>query len=254
MIFSISYGLSQGGVYPKLPVQSEPVVVDALLPAASPTAGEELLLTVTVSPVVDLRGFSLRLAVDESTFEYIGIEPGDLLAAVKEHPVFLKARQLPGEIQIDGAVVGQEAPGLNGEGSLVRVHLRCKSSDPGELGFGQVELRNSRNQTLESRIGQGLLSAMLPTEFALSPNYPNPFNPVTTIRYQLPEDGRVCLRIYNSLGQLVRELVNADKKAGYYQVQWDGRNNQGIQVTSGIYFYRIEAGSFTQTRKMILMK
>ena len=98
-----------------------------------------------------------------------------------------------------------------------------------------------------------------PLAFALMQNYPNPFNPSTTIRYALPEDAFVTLKIYNVLGQEVVQLRNEIQNVGNHDVVWDGRNRSGSQVSSGIYFYRIEAkpvsgSSFTSIKKMILLK
>ncbi|MCA9731049.1 T9SS type A sorting domain-containing protein [candidate division KSB1 bacterium] len=94
----------------------------------------------------------------------------------------------------------------------------------------------------------------LPTEFALMNNYPNPFNPETTIEYQLPEQGHVLLRVYSMLGTEVRTLVQGSKAAGSYSVVWDGRDNNGSVVPSGMYMYRIESGSFNAVKKMVMMK
>lgn len=89
----------------------------------------------------------------------------------------------------------------------------------------------------------------IPTEFSLFQNYPNPFNPTTAIKYELPKQSRVQLIIYNILGQKVDELVNTFQKAGRYEVKWNAEN-----FASGIYYYRIEAGNFVQTKKLILLK
>ncbi len=91
-------------------------------------------------------------------------------------------------------------------------------------------------------------------EFALLPNYPNPFNPATTIRYQLPENGKVTLKIYNVLGQEIRSLVNANQVSGYHTVMWDGRSNNGSAVSSGVYMYRLETGKFAKSMKMVLVR
>ena len=93
-----------------------------------------------------------------------------------------------------------------------------------------------------------------PKRFALEPNYPNPFNPSTTIRYQLAENSKVTLKIYNLLGQEVRTLMNTHQSNGIHSVIWDGTNNFGQRVTSGVYFYRLQAGDFVKTRKMVLVK
>jgi hypothetical protein len=96
--------------------------------------------------------------------------------------------------------------------------------------------------------------AELPLEYSLRQNYPNPFNPATQIRYSLKEGVQVSLRIYNVMGNLVATLVDQKQSPGNYSVLWDGRDRQGKLVSSGIYFYKIQAGSFTQIRKMALVK
>jgi len=94
----------------------------------------------------------------------------------------------------------------------------------------------------------------LPDKFALHQNYPNPFNPFTTIKYDLKHETAVLLRIFNILGEEVRTLVNKEQQAGRYDVIWDGNNNFGKQVSSGVYIYRISAGDFVMTKKLILQK
>lgn len=95
---------------------------------------------------------------------------------------------------------------------------------------------------------------LVPESYALTQNYPNPFNPSTRIEYQLPSSGLVTLEVYNVLGQEVMTLVNAEQKAGYYEVQWDGISSRGVSVSSGIYFYRFQSRSFTQVKKMLMLK
>jgi hypothetical protein len=99
-----------------------------------------------------------------------------------------------------------------------------------------------------------MTDAQLPKTFELFQNYPNPFNPKTTIRYQLPKDCQVALAIYNVLGQRVRTLVDAWQRAGYYTVQWDGRNDRGAEIASGVYFYHIKADHFTHFKKSVHLK
>jgi 5'-nucleotidase/UDP-sugar diphosphatase len=95
---------------------------------------------------------------------------------------------------------------------------------------------------------------VLPESFQLFQNYPNPFNPQTEIAYSLPEDSYIKLTVYNLLGQKVKALVDEFQVAGARKVIWDGRNEGGERVASGIYFYKLESKNFTQTRKMILTK
>ncbi len=89
----------------------------------------------------------------------------------------------------------------------------------------------------------------IPTKFSLSQNYPNPFNPVTTILYQLPKSEFVNISIYNVVGQLVETLVNGHKDTGFHSVIWNAND-----IGSGLYFYRIEAGEYTETKKCIILK
>jgi hypothetical protein len=98
-----------------------------------------------------------------------------------------------------------------------------------------------------SRVEQ--LSPTAPKTFLLEQNYPNPFNPSTTIRYQLPVASEVKLEVYDVLGKKIATLVSERQSAGSYQVVW---NASGL--SSGTYFYRLQAGTFTQTKKMILVK
>jgi hypothetical protein len=95
----------------------------------------------------------------------------------------------------------------------------------------------------------------LPAAFSLGQNHPNPFNPTTTIGYELPENARVSLVIYDVSGRLVRSLVDRENKpAGRYEEVWDGRDNTGNQVASGVYFYRISTPAFTRSKSMVLLK
>jgi len=93
-----------------------------------------------------------------------------------------------------------------------------------------------------------------PHSFELMPNYPNPFNPSTTIRYELAKRTQVELRVYDVHGALVRTLVDGVKGAGAYSLEWNGRDDRGTAVSSGVYFYRITAGDFSDVRKMTLLK
>ena len=95
---------------------------------------------------------------------------------------------------------------------------------------------------------------VMPSNFFLSQNFPNPFNPVTTLEYDLLEDGPVNIKIYDILGNVVNNLINANQSSGYKSIQWDATNNQGEPVSAGVYLYQIQAGGFVDTKKMILLK
>jgi hypothetical protein len=90
--------------------------------------------------------------------------------------------------------------------------------------------------------------------FCLSQNYPNPFNPYTNFRFTLAKSGHLRIDIFNIVGQQVRTLVDEDMKAGVYVADWDGKNDSGKSVSSGIYFYRMQVGDFSDRKKMLLLK
>ena len=94
----------------------------------------------------------------------------------------------------------------------------------------------------------------LPDRLALSQNYPNPFNPVTMIEYHLPRKNHVTIAIFNVLGQKVQTLIDVQQPAGTYTVAWDGRDTAGQSVPTGVYLYRLQAGEYTQTKRMLLLK
>jgi len=96
--------------------------------------------------------------------------------------------------------------------------------------------------------------AVVPKEFSISQNYPNPFNPHTVIEYALPKESKVKIVVYNILGQKVRVLKDEIEKEGYKRVIWDGRDDSGSEVASGIYFYRIVAENFVKAKKMMMVK
>jgi hypothetical protein len=93
-----------------------------------------------------------------------------------------------------------------------------------------------------------------PTGFSVSQNYPNPFNPVTNFKFSLLQASHVKIEIFNILGQKVKTLVDKDMRAGIYLVDWDGMDERGVRASSGVYFYRIVAGEFSDIRKMVFLK
>lgn len=94
----------------------------------------------------------------------------------------------------------------------------------------------------------------VPDKFELSQNYPNPFNPETEFNYFVAENAKISLVIYDLLGRTVKALLNENKEPGYYSIAWDGRDDSGNKVVSGVYFARMIAGSFRQVRKLVLQK
>jgi len=95
---------------------------------------------------------------------------------------------------------------------------------------------------------------LLPDKHYLGQNYPNPFNPTTTIEYKIPARSHVTISVYNILGEKIKTIINDIMPTGTHIIAWDGRNDKGEMVATGIYFYQIKAGDFTKSRKMLLLK
>jgi len=112
-----------------------------------------------------------------------------------------------------------------------------------------LALPNNSFSLVPKRVAQ-----RIPSRFLLAQNHPNPFNPTTTLRFELPHATKVNLVIYNTLGQVVRTLVDEQRARGAYQVRWDGKDVDGLDVASGIYFVRMKAGDFVGVRKMVMLR
>lgn len=122
-----------------------------------------------------------------------------------------------------------------------------------DLGSNTVIARISIHEKVLSAVDDGSIVSF-PRRYWLSQNFPNPFNPTTIIRFQLPKYNKVSIKIYDLLGREVRMLVDKDFEPGSHTITWDGSNNSGIQVTSGIYFYRMETEEFVRVRKALFLK
>ena len=127
--------------------------------------------------------------------------------------------------------------------------LSIMTSGGGELELIEVEAATFMGGVLESNV----TAKVLPTQFALNQNYPNPFNPATSMAIDFPEAADYSLTIYNIAGQTVKSY-SGSTEAGTLTITWDGRDNRGSQVATGVYFYALKAGHYTAIRKMLLLK
>jgi hypothetical protein len=151
----------------------------------------------------------------------------------------------------------QGRPITSGTGSILSIPVSAVGDKFD--GEGEISLLTAGFETgVATEIDAEALSpkAVLPKSFGMKQNYPNPFNPSTTIAYDIPEGKEVFVRlnVYNIRGQLVRTLVNETMSEGSYKIQWDGKDNNGRYTSSGVYFYRIQAGDYSKTRKMVILK
>ena len=149
-------------------------------------------------------------------------------------------------------------PSLQGQGSVSHQTIYTFTDntvlDNESYDYRLSDVDYNGNVEYHSLQLMGVSSSKIPEQFILYPNYPNPFNPVTTIRYDLSNESFVDITIYDMLGNVVNNLVNTSQSYGYKSIQWNATNNQGEPVSAGVYLYKIQAGNFVDTKKMILLK
>ena len=135
-----------------------------------------------------------------------------------------------------------------------RISLETNSLDKKDtyISIQFIFLDQYNNTVVQGFVSKKVIA--VPDEFALHNNYPNPFNPVTTIQYDIPIDAEVLLVVYDILGRHVMTLVNTSQTAGYKSIKWNGTNDHGQLVSAGMYFYHLQAGKFSKVRKMVLLK
>jgi hypothetical protein len=165
-------------------------------------------------------------------------------------PIFAKARQADNTVEFDFALIGHGAT-IAGSGELARFTF----SGEGEIELVEAMVLNNNNEEVSATLVNGAKPGMdVPGTYQLSQNYPNPFNPTTQINFELPKAGQVTLEVFNLVGQRVAVLVDGYREAGHHTVAWHGVDGHGSRVSSGVYFYRLNAEDATMTRKMILLK
>ena len=220
-----------------MPTSDVPFALGAEMDAST----SMMYVTVSIDQTTDFDGFAFDMTYDSNVLEFVedSVSGTVGLAITKNYDDVVHV--------IDG-FIGEDFGGT--------VTLGFKTmGDIEELTFEITDaLINDFEGTKVATNLTEYTHKVAPAVYALSKNYPNPFNPTTTIHYSIPQAGNVELVIYNTAGQKVRSLVNRTQDAAYYKVVWDGRDDSGQSVASGIYFYRLVAGSFSKIEKMTLIK
>ena len=217
---------------------------------AMPSMGEEFVLDVRMADFVAVKGYGLQVQYDASQLEFV--------RALTDQPLGGSELAAPQVLSDEAGVLALVAHGDVVSDGEVGLSLVFRATT--EIEDTVIEITDS--QTYDSEFGFNRLTLPAPVQFqtrpeafALANNYPNPFNPATTIKYALPQAADVELTVYNVVGQSVRTLVAEHQSAGRYVVEWDATNGSGHSLSSGMYFYRLEAGGeFLETKKMLLLK
>jgi parallel beta-helix repeat protein len=246
MIFSMNYN----NVAPRLapPEGTTPATDLAVeLHGTTVTMREGNQYAVTVHIANDgrsLKGTSVALRYDPALVVLEAVVPAGIFGVGQQ--AFFAYSEEPGVIRMDGAMLGTGRT-LDYSSDLAVVQFRALQSVMAGVTLETAVMRNGENQDLEPVLRDAVREQ--PTVFALSQNYPNPFNPATVIEYALPQESHVTLKVYNTLGQEIVTLVDEVQTPGFKSVSWNGKD-----LASGVYFYRIKAGEFTDLKRMVLMK
>jgi hypothetical protein len=167
----------------------------------------------------------------------------------------VKAEEVPSWIRIADIVQRVDVPKRSRGKEKLVLSIRIEKDMEGDVFELPLVLRDADGHAWAFRI-LAKVDAARPTSYALMQNTPNPFNPTTVIRYALASEEILPtqLVVFNTLGQKIRTLVDAPQAAGFYSVWWDGTDDQGQRLSSGVYVYRLRSGSFTQTHRMLLIE
>ena len=253
--FADFFGRTVEGAGKALPVSMAGLNSDArfYLDAGSslPRVGEEMAILVSLQDFVELKGYGLSVSYDPLDLAYVGARVENGILGSGEFADGLLVSNKDGFLSL-GAYGDVATEGDLGLSLVFRSLREIEDSYIDIVDAGVVDGSYGLN-ALATPVSVRIQTR--PEVYALRNNYPNPFNPETTLKYDLPEAGDVKLEVYNMLGQVVRTLVNEHKTAGRYAVQWDATNDHGQSMSSGIYFYRVQVGdSFTDVKKMLLLK
>lgn len=216
----------------------------------SAVAGATIRVPVSVSNVNDVNAFQMALNLDAKMVRVQNVEAAESMAKVNFDYRYDTDN---GILRI--AFAGSDF--LKPDGELAIITLAVDKDIKGEhsIPVSVAEFLVNETDLTETAAAGTIKISGTPLSFDLFQNYPNPFNPTTTIRYQIPDnDQQVRIEVFNIMGQSIRVLVDKRHDAGEYQVVWDGTNQKGIRVASGLYFYRMQAGDFVSLKKFHLLK
>jgi hypothetical protein len=208
-----------------------------------------------VSIVLKNRASTLKgihLVVEISDGELVRIERGSVFGSSSQL-FFGTIPSAAGDADICISALGVEVP-LKASGEIARLVLKPSSASAATVRIKVLDLRNLDNEKCEVVVTEEVEAPFVPNATALMQNFPNPFNPSTTLAFDVAQAGNVTIQVYDVSGRLVATLLNAHKEIGRHRVDWNGKNASGSLVPSGIYFYRMRAAGFEVTKKMILVR
>jgi hypothetical protein len=257
MILAMNYGV----VTPKLsaPVDVMPAKEFALelrQQTVERESAQEIRVTIHLAndgrPV---KGTSTMLRFNSANVAVKEVVSGALFGSVGQF-AFFAHKEDNGAVQLDAAALGVGRT-VDYSGDIATIRFTVLKPGDADIHFEDAKVRDGANEEVKARlkpINMSSSSVALPTTYDLAQNYPNPFNPTTTIEYQIPAPVHVAVEIYNMLGEKVTTLVDEEQAAGYYRVEWNGKDSQQRSVSSGAYYCKMRAGGFARVKKMMLVK
>jgi len=244
---AILYGDVSGNWHPTESslAKSAAATADIRLENIHGKSGDKVSLPLYLDNASDIVAMNLTLDYDPHVLKALG---ASVTSLTQEYQLAYNVTD--GRIKV--ALAGSRPLGKSGSVVSLEFEILETESAASPLVISEMMLNegsiSANIQAAEFRVG-----APVPTEYALHQNHPNPFNTETVIKYQLPKPGKVSLKIYNSIGQQIRTLVEEIKQAGEYEIHWDGIDENGSKVSSGIYIYRLQAGEFVSIKKMLFL-
>lgn len=200
-----------------------------------------------------LKGASVEILFDISVLEFVSAVPSSELSSGAVF--FMSGERSAGRVMVDLAALGTERT-IEGSGDLAVLTFRRVSEGNGDLRFGEVVLRDSENGNVDFQTDDAtdVLPGAVPEVTRLVGAAPNPFNPTTTVRFELSVPSHVSVTIYDAKGRSVRTLVDESRSAGSFDAVWDGRDDRGHSAGSGVYFVRMVAGDYSRSAKVVMLR
>ena len=231
-------------------------------------AGETATVIIGINTLSEIAGVSFIFEFDQTLIKLTEAKVAGVAAAMAPVGVDAAAANADGSLEVSLVDFSFSNPIALGQGDIMEISIEflaagtatfqlasISMSDPGAVDVPFVQWTPEEPTAIGD---EALAAAVLPRAFSLSQSAPNPFNPSTTISFDIRGDGaaaaHVSLKVYNVRGKMVKTLVDEFKPAGRYSIQWNGRSDNGALMASGVYFYRLKTRDFEQTRKMVLLK
>ncbi|MCK4548165.1 MAG: T9SS type A sorting domain-containing protein, partial [Candidatus Eisenbacteria sp.] len=252
MIFAMNFNVvSPTGMPPVVQLAGRPEAGPPVLRLESTEMAKGMTVSLCLGGnTAEVKAVSMVLTYDPEILEMVSVTP-----TLADQVLFEYREAQPGEVWVDLAALGTDVA-IQGSGEIAQITFDVKSDGDMNIRFAEADLRGVSNGRLSSST-EGLafdFRSSTPSVTELAGAWPNPFNPTTSIQYNLRHAEHVTLQIYDAQGRLVRTLVNETMNAGRYSTVWNGRDNNGVEVSSGTYFVRMHTSRYESTSKVVMLK